>query len=100
MSITVTDNGAARRFEARDGDTVAGFADYLRDDRQVIYPHTQVDHAYEGRGVGSALARAALDDARERGLTAIAACPFIAAWLDRHPEYADTARRPDSDVTD
>ncbi|MEV1008756.1 GNAT family N-acetyltransferase [Streptomyces sp. NPDC049881] len=100
MGITVTDNEYASRFEARDGDTVAGFADYLRDDRLAVYPHTQVRPEYEGRGIGGALARAALEDARRRGLRALVACPFIADWLTRHPEYDDVAFEPGSDATD
>jgi uncharacterized protein len=58
----------------------------------VLFTHTEVDTRYEGRGVGSALARAALDDVRRQGKLVIAQCPFIAGYIQRHPEYADLAR--------
>ena len=44
---------------------------------------------YEGQGAGSQLAREALDDVRRRGLGVVALCPFIAGWIERHPDYAD-----------
>src|SRR5690606_17493780 len=51
--------------------------------------HTVVETAAEGRGVGSALARTALDAARAEGLRVVPQCPFIAAYIARHPDYAD-----------
>ena len=45
--------------------------------------------AYEGRGFGSRLAEAALDDARRRGLAVVPLCPFIAWYIDKHPEHGD-----------
>ncbi|CAL9378216.1 GNAT family N-acetyltransferase [Streptomyces pilosus] len=98
--VDVVDVAEASRFELRlDGETV-GFADYLRTDALVVYPHTVIDPAYNGRGLGSALARAVLDDARERGLPVLATCPFIAAWMARHPEYLALAYQNRSRVTD
>ena len=61
-----------------------------------MFTHTEVFDAYEGKGVGSALARGALDDVRARGGRLVALCPFIAAYLERHPEYADLV---DHDLT-
>jgi predicted GNAT family acetyltransferase len=54
-----------------------------------VFTHTQIDDAYEGHGIGSTLARGALDDVRRRGGSVVAQCPFIASYIDRHPEYAD-----------
>ena len=89
--VAVIDNPAEERFEARiDGD-LAGSTYYRDNGGRRVFTHTKVDPDYEGHGVGSALARAALDDARQRGLTIVARCPFIAAYLGRHPEYADLA---------
>ena len=59
--ITVTDNRSANRFEARDGETLAGFAAYLRTSTLVAFVHTEVDPAFEGRGVGSLLAREGIE---------------------------------------
>ena len=96
----VTDATERRRFEAHVDGTLAGFAEYIRTAELVVYPHTVVDDAYEGQGIGGALARTALDEARERGLRVLVTCPFIHAWMGRHPEYADLAYQNRSHVTD
>ena len=88
--ITVEDNERRSRYEAMiDAGVVAGFAEY-RDRAGVrVFTHTEVDDAFEGRGVGSTLARAALDDVRERGLPVRILCPFLTSYIEKHPEYAD-----------
>jgi predicted GNAT family acetyltransferase len=89
MSIEVRDAPDRRRYEVLDDGTLAGFAEY-RDQGDVrIFTHTEVFRDFEGRGVGSALARGALDDVRASGLTLVAQCPFIRAYIERHPEHAD-----------
>jgi predicted GNAT family acetyltransferase len=93
--IEVRDNPDRSRYEAHLGAQVAGFAAYrLRGEPTsiVVFTHAEVDPAYEGKGVGSALARAALDDVRGRGLGVVAMCPFVSAYIRRHPEYADLLR--------
>ena len=99
-TVIVSDAENVRRFEAHIDGALAGYAEYLRTDNLVVYPHTVVDPAYEGRGVGGALARAALDDARRRGLPVLVTCPFIAGWMERHPEYKDLAYQNQSRVSD
>jgi predicted GNAT family acetyltransferase len=89
MSIAVTDVPDKHRWEARDGDTLAGLVLYRRSDDLVIFTHTEVDDDFAGRGVGGALARAALDAAREQGLRVRPDCPFISEWITRHPDYDD-----------
>ncbi|MFD4655268.1 GNAT family N-acetyltransferase [Kitasatospora sp. NPDC058444] len=100
MTLSVRDVEAQNRFEAWEDGRLAGFAEYLRSDQLVVYPHTVVEPAYEGRGIGGALARAALDDARARGLAVLATCPFIKGWMLRHPEYTDLAYENRSRVAD
>jgi predicted GNAT family acetyltransferase len=85
----VNDIEASQRFEARIGSDLAGFAVYERRGDRVLLTHTEVDPAYEGKGVGSALAKAALDQVRTRGEKAVPLCEFIAAYIERHPAYAD-----------
>ena len=68
---------------------MAGAAFYELDDDVITFTHTEVDPEFEGQGVGSALARYALDQAREAGLRVRPLCPFIARWIRRHPDYAD-----------
>lgn len=98
--IAIVDVPERNRFEARVDGALAGFAEYMRGPSLVVYPHTEVDRAYEGRGIGGALARTALDDARARGLPVLATCPFIAAWMRRNPGYQDLAYQSRSHVTD
>lgn len=86
--MNVRDNPEHSRFEAAVGDDVA-VASYRMKDRTITFTHTEVPEALRGRGVGDALARAALDSARARGLTVVPRCPFIAAFVRRHAEYQD-----------
>ncbi|MGY1836375.1 GNAT family N-acetyltransferase [Blastococcus sp. SYSU DS0510] len=85
----VVDNRGAGRFEALVDGTVAGFAEYRRRGSSVAFTHTVVEPAFEGRGVGSALARGALDAVRAEGASVLPLCPFIRGWIHRHPDYAD-----------
>ena len=86
--VSVTNDADGRRYEALvEHATVAGFVEYQETDELVVLTHTEVDPSFEGRGIGGALARAALDDIRERGLKALVICPFIIGWLRNHPEY-------------
>lgn len=86
---TITDNAAARRYEARIGDALAGWVDYGRIGERIVALHTEVPPAFGGRGIASALVRRFLADARAAGLTVTPRCPFFRAHFDRHPEDAD-----------
>ena len=89
VPFTVADNPAESRYELHDGDTLVGIAAYRLTGDRVVFTHTEVADAYEGQGAGSQLAREALDDSRARNRWVVARCPFIAAWIERHPDYAD-----------
>ncbi|MFI0353277.1 GNAT family N-acetyltransferase [Actinomadura sp. 9N407] len=92
-TVKVTDNPIDRRYEAWLDGNLAGFAEYARKPTRITFVHTQVNPAYEGHGIGTALVRASLDAARAHGLTVRAVCPFYAAWIKRHPEYQDLLTR-------
>ena len=85
----IVDNPARHRYEAVLDGGVVGFSRYAVAGDVITFLHTEVDPSVEGRGVGSRLAAGALDDARRRGLLVIARCPFIAAYIKRHRDYAD-----------
>lgn len=89
MATDVTDAPARRRYEVTVDGELAGFAEYRDLDGARVFTHTEVFDRFEGRGVGSALARGALDEARRSGRRIVALCPFIAGYLRRHDEYAD-----------
>jgi len=97
--ITVRDNPERRRFEIHVDGVLGGYSAYELMPGQILFTHTHIDPTFEGRGLGSRLAAGALDAARQRGLTVIPRCPFIARYIDRHPEYLDlvapgSIRRP------
>jgi predicted GNAT family acetyltransferase len=87
-AVVVNVAGASRYELVLDGRRIGLLAYHRRKDR-IALTHTEVTPACEGRGFGSRLAAAALDDAREQGLAVVPLCPFIAGYIDRHPEYRD-----------
>ena len=86
--VEVGRNESRHRYEAIVDGQVAGFLRYTAKPGQTILVHTEVDPAFEGRGIGSAIARYALEDVRARGDEVVVQCPFVAAYVKRHPEYA------------
>jgi predicted GNAT family acetyltransferase len=89
MAPEVKDNTALHRFEIHVDGALAGFAAYHRNGAAVTMTHTEIDSAYEGKGLGSVLARHALDALRAEGAALIPVCPFIRGYVQRHPEYQD-----------
>jgi uncharacterized protein len=85
--VVVRDAPESHRYEASVGGELAGFAEYHDRAGTRVFVHTEVLDAYEGEGVGSALARGALDDVAAAGRRVKAVCPFIAAYIQRHPAY-------------
>jgi len=88
--VEIEHNESEQRYEASVDGKPAGFAAYQLTDLLVVFTHTEVDDAFEGQGVGSALARGALDDVRRRGSRKVLPlCPFIKSWIEKHPDYQD-----------
>jgi predicted GNAT family acetyltransferase len=89
METRVVDDRAAGRFEILVDGARGGHATYRRTDSTVSLTHTEIDPAYEGKGLGSVLARGALDAIRAEGLSVLPLCPFIRGYIERHPKYVD-----------
>ena len=85
MSSAVRDNPQLHRFEL-DADRHVAFSEYQRADNAITFMHTEVPKALEGRGIGSSLVRGALEIAKAQGLAVKARCPFVAAYIKKHPE--------------
>jgi len=85
----VVDDPEAGRFQILVGDDVAGFAEYHRTSSATSFTHTVIDPAFEGQGLGSELARGALDATRAAGREVLPFCPFIRGYIEHHPEYLD-----------
>jgi hypothetical protein len=88
---TVLDAPESSRFEIHADGRLAGFAQYrMKGGGLIVFTHTEIDDAFEGRGLGSTLVRAALDAARARNLAVRPDCPFVRAYIARHPgDYLD-----------
>ena len=88
MTQPVRDNPDRHRFEL---DTEAGLAIavYRRDGNTLAITHTETPPALRGRGIASALVRGLLELARARGLKVVPRCPFVVAYMAKHPEFAD-----------
>ena len=89
MTITVVNDRDKRRYEARQAGVPAAVADYIPTAELVASTHTEVQPGFEGRGIAGELVRQALQDVREQHLMVLAVCPFVTAFLARHPEDYD-----------
>jgi predicted GNAT family acetyltransferase len=89
LTPIVRDNPERHRFEADLGDGSFAIADYVLRPGKILFTHTEVPPEHEGKGIGSALIRSALDAARERGLQVVPICPFFAAYMQKHAEMQD-----------
>ena len=85
----IADNPEAARFEVRIDGRLAGFAQYQLRGGTIVFPPTEIQPEFEGKGLGSVLARAALDGARDTGLTVVPECLFIRGYIESHPEYTE-----------
>lgn len=81
---TVTRNDEASRYEIRIGDTLAGFAKFDRRPSEIRFIHTEIDPAFQGKGLAGILAAGALADAAASGATVVPYCPYIAKYLRSH----------------
>jgi predicted GNAT family acetyltransferase len=86
-SNSVTHNEAKGQFEIALGNEKA-LLQYRRTDHSITLIHTEVPQASRGRGLGEQLIRAALDYAHFNQLKIVPVCPFVAAYLKKHPEDA------------
>lgn len=97
MDTSVEDVPEKGRFEVRLGDRVVGLASYHVEDGTMTLPHTEVDPAVGGQGIGTALVAGVLAAARERGLHVLPYCSFVRHYIQQHPadvELVAEADRP------
>ena len=87
--LLVRDNPERHRFEIDLGDGTFAIAEYTLRPGKIMFTHTEVPEAHEGKGIGTTLIRFALDAARDRGLKVIPICPFFAAYMQKHGEVQD-----------
>jgi predicted GNAT family acetyltransferase len=87
--VRVQDDPDELRYELRLDGEFGGEIRYRLQPDAIVLVHTEVSPSLEGRGMGARLVAGALDDIRGRGLRVVPLCPFVAAYIRRHPEYAD-----------
>ncbi len=85
----IADVSERSRFEISVGGELAGFAAYKREPGSIAFSHTEIDPAFEGRGLGGRLVEAALRSARADGLDVLPFCPFVRSWIEKHPDEMD-----------
>lgn len=84
-AITVVRNDDDSRYEVRVGDTLAGFTEFTRDaDGRLLFPHTEVDPAFGGRGLATRVVAEAMTDAAAQGATVVPLCPVVVKYVDTH----------------
>jgi len=88
MTDAIIDNSKHHRYELT-VDGVVAHVDYEREPGTVILTHTIVPEQLGGRGIASRLVQHALDDARRQGRKVIPQCSFVAAFIERKPQYRD-----------
>lgn len=78
-------NDAEQRYEIWVGEVLGGFTEFEPDSRgRLVFPHTEIDPAFKGLGLGSILVEGALTDAASRGEIVVPRCPFVRRYLARH----------------
>ena len=87
--IRIVRDDRTGRYEAWLGGQLAGFANFEPASGRIIFTHTEIDPAFGHRGIASRLVTDALDDVRAQGLAVTPRCPFVADYIQHHPEYAD-----------
>jgi len=89
MAVTTHDEPSEHRYVIEvDGERV-GFVNYQLEDSRIALLHAETLPAHSGQGLAGRLTQTVLDDARARGLEVLPFCPYVSAWIRKHPEYAD-----------
>jgi predicted GNAT family acetyltransferase len=83
------DDQTAGRLEMLVGGRRAGYVAYRRRPGAIAFTHTEIEPAFEGKGLGGTLVREALSRARAEGLAVLPFCPFVRSYIERHPDQLD-----------
>ncbi|GAA1971675.1 GNAT family N-acetyltransferase [Amycolatopsis minnesotensis] len=95
---TVDHNAGENRYEISVDGELAGFTAYRDHGAQRVFHHTEIGDAFGGRGLSTELVARALADTRDAGKRIVGVCPFVAAYLRKHPELAEYSDPATADV--
>jgi len=76
----------------------AGFTEFIDHDGRRIFPHTEIDKQFGGRGLATILIRGALEATRDAGLRIVPVCSMVAGYVEKHPEYAEVVDPVTTDI--
>ncbi|MBF4562732.1 N-acetyltransferase [Microbacterium sp. VKM Ac-2870] len=83
--IRIARNDEQHRYEILVDGEIAGFTEFEEDaEGRLVFPHTEIDPAYGGRGLGTKLVASAMADEATRGDVIVPECPFIVTYLQKH----------------
>jgi predicted GNAT family acetyltransferase len=88
MELKVIENKEKKRFETEVEGRLA-LIEYIRAENKVYLTHTEVPKELEGKGIASSLVKQVLQQIKDEGLELVPLCPFVAAYLKRHPEWKE-----------
>jgi predicted GNAT family acetyltransferase len=86
MNIVASRNFELSRFDIHVDGVLAGFADYKLKDKVIIFPHTEIDPKFGGKGLGTTLIEFALNEVAKEKLSVEPLCPFVSKFIGKHPE--------------
>ncbi|MEE9365024.1 MAG: GNAT family N-acetyltransferase [Cellulophaga sp.] len=86
MEYELIDNKIAKQYEFHIENTIPKI-EYIKAQDKIFLTHTEVPKGLEGKGIGKALIKLALEDIDTKGLTLVPLCPFVALYLKRNPEW-------------
>lgn len=94
MVSEVVQDASMNRFELVVDGASVGEADYQIRDNTIVFTHTEIDPSRRGSGFGGALIQGSLNLVRaETEYRVVASCPFVADWIDAHPDYRELLTR-------
>lgn len=90
--LTILNNPAEKRFEVTINGKLSKL-DYIEDDKNFVITHVGVDPSLRGQGVAGRIVQVSLEYAQHRNLRVVPMCSYAAAYIRRHPEYAELTRQ-------
>jgi len=90
--IEVTRNEAERRFESWIDGTLSKL-DYIQDGKNFVITHVGVHPDLRGQGIAGRIVQVSLEYAKDNNLRVVPMCSYAAAYIRRHPEYAELTKQ-------